>query len=807
MADRVRDIKELPLLALRGLTVFPNMVLYFDVGRYKSISAIEEAMELEQKIILVSQKDAKIDDPSIEDIYKVGTIALIKQILKLPGGTIRVLAEGIKRGRIIEYTQYEPYFKVKVEEESFDYSEEEILKQEALMRSILDIFDAYIKLSNKVSPELIISVQDVDEPGNLADIIAANILVKTEDKQSILNELNPVKRLEKLYGMLSKEIQILEIENEINKKIKKQLDNMQKEYYLREQLKAIKEELGEYDSVVNEIDEYREKIEESNLSEEVYDRVTKELNRLSLMSPMSAEAGVIRNYIDCILELPWNEETKDNDDLKRAAKILDEDHYGLDDVKERIIEYLAVKQLTDDMRGPILCFVGPPGVGKTSIARSIARALDRKFVRMSLGGVRDEAEIRGHRRTYVGAIPGRIISGIREAGTKNPVFLLDEIDKMGSDFRGDPTSALLEVLDREQNFEYRDHYIDLPFDLSKVLFITTANTIDTIPKPLLDRIEVIRIAGYTEEEKLNIATKYLIPKQLKEHGLKERSILISDNTILHIIKYYTREAGVRNLEREIAKLCRKAARRIIETGQTSVRISTNNLDKYLGIPRYQYNKIEKRAQIGVVTGLAWTAVGGEVLSVEAIAMPGVGKLNLTGKLGAVMKESANAGLSYIRSKAKEFGIDPHFYKNTDIHVHVPEGAIPKDGPSAGITMATAMLSALSQIPVKNNIAMTGEITLSGRVLPIGGLKEKALAAHRAGIERLIIPLENKKDIEEIPINIRKKLDILLVEHMDDVLKYSLVSMPKPRREMAEKDTINRINISAENSYQMEDVIT
>lgn len=807
MADRVRDIKELPLLALRGLTVFPNMVLYFDVGRYKSISAIEEAMELEQKIILVSQKDAKIDDPSIEDIYKVGTIALIKQILKLPGGTIRVLAEGIKRGRIIEYTQYEPYFKVKVEEESFDYSEEEILKQEALMRSILDIFDDYIKLSNKVSPELIISVQDVDEPGNLADIIAANILVKTEDKQSILNELNPVKRLEKLYGMLSKEIQILEIENEINKKIKKQLDNMQKEYYLREQLKAIKEELGEYDSVVNEIDEYREKIEESNLSEEVYDRVTKELNRLSLMSPMSAEAGVIRNYIDCILELPWNEETKDNDDLKRAAKILDEDHYGLDDVKERIIEYLAVKQLTDDMRGPVLCFVGPPGVGKTSIARSIARALDRKFVRMSLGGVRDEAEIRGHRRTYVGAIPGRIISGIREAGTKNPVFLLDEIDKMGSDFRGDPTSALLEVLDREQNFEYRDHYIDLPFDLSKVLFITTANTIDTIPKPLLDRIEVIRIAGYTEEEKLNIATKYLIPKQLKEHGLKERSILISDNTILHIIKYYTREAGVRNLEREIAKLCRKAARRIIETGQTSVRISTNNLDKYLGIPRYQYNKIEKRAQIGVVTGLAWTAVGGEVLSVEAIAMPGVGKLNLTGKLGAVMKESANAGLSYIRSKAKEFGIDPHFYKNTDIHVHVPEGAIPKDGPSAGITMATAMLSALSQIPVKNNIAMTGEITLSGRVLPIGGLKEKALAAHRAGIERLIIPLENKKDIEEIPINIRKKLDILLVEHMDDVLKYSLVSMPKPRREMAEKDTINRINISAENSYQMEDVIT
>lgn len=804
MTDVARDTRELPLLALRGLTVFPNMVLYFDVGRDKSISAIEKAMESEQEILLVSQKDAKIDDPDIEDIYTVGTIANIRQVLKLPGGTIRVLAEGLKRGQVIEYTKYEPHFEVVIEEESFDYSEEVILEQEALMRSILDIFEDYIKLSSKVSPELLLSVHDEDTPGKLADIIASNVLVKTEDKQSILNELDPVRRLEKLYGMLSKEIQILEIENKINKRIKKQVDSVQKEYYLRERLKAIQKELGEYDIVTNEIDEYMDKIEKSNFPEEVYDRVVKELNRLSMMPPTSAEGSVIRTYIDWILELPWNEETEDNDDLKRAAKILEEDHYGLKDVKERIIEYLVVKQLTDDMKGPILCFVGPPGVGKTSIAKSIARALDRKFVRMSLGGVRDESEIRGHRRTYVGAIPGRIISGIREAGTKNPVFLLDELDKMGSDFRGDPASALLEVLDREQNSQYRDHYLDLPFDLSKVMFITTANTIDTIPRPLLDRIEVIRIAGYTEEEKLNIGIKYLIPKQLKEHGLKKENILISDNTVLDIINHYTRESGVRNLEREIAKLCRKAARRLIETGQTHVRISASNLDKYLGIPKYQHNTIAKKAQLGVVTGLAWTAVGGETLSVEAIVMPGTGKLNLTGKLGDVMKESANAGLSYIRSKVKEFGIDSHFYKNTDIHVHVPEGAIPKDGPSAGITMATAIISALTQIPVKNNIAMTGEITLRGRVLPIGGLKEKALAAHRVGIEKIIIPIANKKDIEEIPDSILKEIEILTVEHMDEVLKHSLVSMPKVRKG---KDAIDRISISAENSYHMEDVIT
>ncbi len=809
MADGQKNTRRLPLLALRGLTVFPNMVLYFDVGRDKSISALEQAMMQDQNILLVSQKNAKIDDPEIDDIYRVGTIANIKQLLKLPGDTVRVLAEGLKRGKIIEYTKYDPYFEVEIEEELFEYTDKERLQQEALMRSILDIFEDYIKLSNKVAPELLLSIHTVDEPGQLADIVASNVLVKTEDKQSILNALDPVERLEKLYGMLTKEVQILEIEDKIDKRVKKQVDRVQKEYYLREKLKAIQKELGEYDIISSEIDEYIEKIESLDLPDEAYKKALKEVDRLSKMPSTSAEGSVIRTYLDWILELPWNRETQDNADLKMAAKILDEDHYGLEEVKERIIEYLAVKQLTNNMKGPILCFVGPPGVGKTSIAKSIARALDREFVRMSLGGVRDEAEIRGHRRTYVGAIPGRIISGMKQAGTKNPVFLLDEIDKMSSDFRGDPASALLEVLDGEQNFAFRDHYLDLPFDLSKVMFLTTANTVDTIPGPLLDRMEVIRIAGYTDGEKLNIAIKYLIPKQLKEHGLEEGSILISDDTILNIINYYTRESGVRNLEREIAKICRKAAKRIIETGQSHVRISARNLDKYLGMPKYRYDKVDKRDQVGVVTGLAWTVVGGDTLSVEAVPMHGTGKLTLTGKLGDVMKESANAGFSYIRSKAKEFGIDPNFYENTDIHVHVPEGAIPKDGPSAGITITTAIISALTEIPVKNNVAMTGEITLRGRVLPIGGLKEKMLAAHRAGVEKVIIPAENIKDIEEIPDNVRREIDIITVEHIDEVLGHALLNTPKSKRKTSEKmdREMGRISIPVEKSYQMEEVIT
>jgi ATP-dependent Lon protease len=774
-------LRRIPCLPLRGLTVFPYMVLHFDVGRQKSIAALEEAMVNDQELLLVTQKDAKMDDPGFDDIYHVGTVSKIKQLLKLPGDTIRVLVEGLKRGRIVECVSTDPCFEVEIEEIEENDPEPGNLEQEALMRSVLDIFEDYVKLGNRVSPDTLISVNAVEKPGQLADIIAANVLVKIEDKQSILEAFDPQDRLEKLYGILTREIQILEIERKINQRVKKQIDKLQREYYLREQLKAIQKELGEKDGIGEEVEEYRRKIEEAQLPEEAYEKAMKELDRLYRMPPGSPEIGIIRTYLDWLVELPWNVETEDNTDIKKAAKILDEDHYGLEKVKERVLEYLAVHQLTQQMKGPILCFVGPPGVGKTSIARSIARALNRKFVRMSLGGVRDEAEIRGHRRTYVGAIPGRIIASIRQAGTKNPVFLFDEIDKMSSDFRGDPASAMLEVLDPEQNFAFRDHYLEVPFDLSKVMFLTTANTLETIPRPLLDRMEVIHISGYTEEEKLHIASRYLIPKQVKEHGLKEGSVQIPERAIRDIINYYTREAGVRNLERQIATICRKAARKILETGQQCVRITSGNLKHYLGVPIYRYEKAGQHDQAGIVTGLAWTAVGGETLLVEAIHMPGTGKLVLTGQLGDVMKESAQAGFSYIRAKARDFGIDPNFYNNTDIHVHIPEGAIPKDGPSAGITMTTAIISALTGIPARSDVAMTGEITLRGRVLPIGGLKEKVLAAHRAGITKVIIPAENEKDLKEIPENVKRKVKIVLVEHMDQVLEHALVEVPKPKQ--------------------------
>lgn len=774
-------LRRIPCLPLRGLTVFPYMVLHFDVGRQKSIAALEEAMVNDQELLLVAQKDAKMDEPGFDDIYHVGTVSKIKQLLKLPGDTIRVLVEGLKRGRIVECISTDPYFEVEIEEIEENDPEPGNLEQEALMRSVLDIFEDYVKLGNRVSPDTLISVNAVEKPGQLADIIAANVLVKIEDKQSILEAFDPQDRLEKLYGILTREIQILEIERKINQRVKKQIDKLQREYYLREQLKAIQKELGEKDGIGEEVEEYRRKIEEAQLPEEAYEKAMKELDRLYRMPPGSPEIGIIRTYLDWLVELPWNVETEDNTDIKKAAKILDEDHYGLEKVKERVLEYLAVHQLTQQMKGPILCFVGPPGVGKTSIARSIARALNRKFVRMSLGGVRDEAEIRGHRRTYVGAIPGRIIASIRQAGTKNPVFLFDEIDKMSSDFRGDPASAMLEVLDPEQNFAFRDHYLEVPFDLSKVMFLTTANTLETIPRPLLDRMEVIHISGYTEEEKLHIASRYLIPKQVKEHGLKEGSVQIPERAISDIINYYTREAGVRNLERQIATICRKAARKILETGQQCVRITSGNLKHYLGVPIYRYEKAGQHDQAGIVTGLAWTAVGGETLLVEAVHMPGTGKLVLTGQLGDVMKESAQAGFSYIRAKARDFGIDPNFYNNTDIHVHIPEGAIPKDGPSAGITMTTAIISALTGIPARSDVAMTGEITLRGRVLPIGGLKEKVLAAHRAGITKVIIPAENEKDLKEIPENVKRKVKIVLVEHMDQVLEHALVEVPKPKQ--------------------------
>lgn len=765
--------RRLPLIPLRGLTVFPYMVLHFDVGRERSINALEEAMVNDQLIFLSSQREAEVNLPNPEDFYQVGTISKIKQMLKLPGDTIRVLVEGINRARIKEIHQEEPYFMVEVEEENHETEITTDRDIEALMRSVLGSFEQYIEVSNKISPEILLTVSEIEMPGRMADTIAANINLKQSQKQEILEAFSPKERLETLYRILLEEIEILEIEQKINSRVKKQINKVQKEYYLREQLKAIQKELGEDEGIVEEVDEFKQKLQKIKFPKDIHEKVEREIDRLLKLSPSSAETGVIRNYIDWVLNLPWNKETKDKLDLKQSAEILNEDHYGLEKVKERILEYLAIRQLAKSMKGPILCLVGPPGVGKTSIAKSIARALNRKFVRMSLGGVRDEAEIRGHRRTYVGAIPGRIISSMRQVGTKNPVFLLDEIDKLASDFRGDPASALLEVLDPEQNADFTDHFLEMPFNLSKVMFVTTANSLDTIPRPLLDRMEVIRIAGYTEEEKLNIASKYLLPKQVKEHGLDEKTVKLSENTLRDIINYYTRESGVRNLERQIANICRKTAKKIIEDKVSVVRINPKTLKKYLGNPIYRYELINAKDEVGIVRGLAWTPVGGDTLSIEVTPMKGSGKLVLTGQLGDVMKESAKAGISYIRSRAEALKIDANFHTDLDIHIHIPEGAIPKDGPSAGIAMATAVISALTNVPVDKQVAMTGEITLRGRVLPIGGVKEKVLAAKRAGITKVLLPQDNEKDIEDIPENVRRKIQFFFVSHMDQVLGHAL----------------------------------
>ncbi|SHI89231.1 ATP-dependent proteinase. Serine peptidase. MEROPS family S16 [Geosporobacter subterraneus DSM 17957] len=765
---------ELPLIPLRGLSVFPYMVLHFDVGREKSINALEEAMINDQMIFLTTQKEAETDIPTEEDFYKVGTISKIKQMLKLPGDAIRVLVEGISRAKIIELTQEEPFFKAKLVEDHYEGEIEADKEMEALMRTVMDAFENYISVSNRISPEVLISVSSIEEPGRLADVIASHMILKIEQKQEILEAFDPKDRLEVLYKILLREIEILEIEKEINVRVKKQINKLQKEYYLKEQLKAIQEELGEEGGVHDEAEEYRERIRKAKMPKKVEEKVEKEIDRLFRLAPGSAEGGVIRTYVDWILDLPWNKQTKDRLDIKQAKVILDEDHYGLKSVKERILEYLAIRQLSQNMKGPILCLVGPPGVGKTSIAKSIARSLNRNFVRMSLGGVRDEAEIRGHRRTYVGAIPGRIIACIKEGGSKNPVFLFDEIDKLSHDFRGDPASALLEVLDPEQNKEFTDHYLEVPFDLSKVMFITTANSLGTIPRPLLDRMEVIEISGYTEEEKLKIGERYLVPKQIKEHGLKPENLQISEQGLRDVINYYTRESGVRNLERQIATLCRKSAKRIVEDNLKMIRIHPKNLSQYLGIPRFRYEKIHEDHEVGIATGLAWTRVGGDTLSIEVTTMKGNGKLVLTGQLGDVMKESARAGISYIRSKMEDLKITEDFYQTLDIHIHIPEGAIPKDGPSAGITMATAVISALTGLAVNKNVAMTGEITLRGRVLPIGGVKEKVLAANRAGITKVLLPIENKKDVEEIPDNVKKKLELVFVSNMDEVLEHALV---------------------------------
>ncbi len=776
MAERKKVMKTqvLPLLPLRGLTVFPYMILHFDVGRPKSIKALEEAMINNQLIFLVTQKDVKTDDPQQEDIYTVGTISRIKQLLKLPGDTIRVLVEGLSRARISEFTETEPFIMCEVVEKNVLEREYNKIELEAITRKIQAAFEEYFQLSNKISPETMVSIVSIKDPGQLADVIATNVALKQQDKQEILNELDPKERLEKLIVIINREIEILKVENTISKKVKKQMDKNQKEYYLREQLKAIQHELGDKDGVGAEVKEYKEKITQLKLSEEVERKMLKEAERLLKIPTGSPEGSVVRNYLDRVIELPWNKKTREKLNLKESERILEADHYGLEKVKERILEYLAVRQMTKGMQGPILCLVGPPGVGKTSIAKSIAKALNRNYARISLGGVRDEAEIRGHRKTYVGSMPGRIINALKHAGSKNALILLDEIDKMSSDFRGDPASAMLEVLDAEQNFAFRDHYLEIPFDLSKVLFLTTANTLDTIPRPLLDRMEVISISGYTEEEKTNIAMKYLIPRQLDKHGLKKKNLRIDKKTIKDIINYYTKEAGVRNLERQIANVCRKATKTIIAKNQKSVTINNNNLESYIGSKRFLYDKMKEKDEVGIATGLAWTVVGGDTLSIEINVMDGKGNIELTGSLGDVMKESAKAAISFIRSKAKELQIDNDFYEKLDIHIHVPEGATPKDGPSAGITMATALVSALTGIPVRKDVAMTGEITLRGRVLPIGGLKEKSLAAYRAGIHTVIVPNDNKKDLEEIPENIRKEMKFVIADHMDTVLKTALV---------------------------------
>ena len=764
----------LPLLPLRGLTVFPYMILTFDVGREKSIRALDDAMLNNQMIFLVTQKDAKNDSPGEEDVYRVGTVSKVKQLLRLPGDTIRVLVEGISRAEISDFLQIEPFFTAEVTEKIINIDDSKLVELEALKRRVIGTFEEYVKLSNKVSSDTLLSIMNVEDIGQLSDIIASNIFLKVEQKQEIMDEFHPAARMEKLLEILMKEIEILEVEKNINARVRKQIDKMQKEYYLREQIKAIQNELGDKEGVAGEVEEYKERLEKANLPEEAEKKVLKELDRLLKMPSGSAEGSVIRTYLDWIFDLPWNTATEEIIDLKRAEEILEEDHYGLEKVKERIIEYLAIRKLQNNLKGPILCLVGPPGVGKTSIAKSIARALNRNYVRMSLGGVRDEAEIRGHRRTYVGAMPGRILTVLKQAASKNPLVLLDEIDKMSSDFRGDPASAMLEVLDGEQNFAFRDHYLELPFDLSDVMFLTTANTLETIPRPLLDRMEVISISGYTEDEKLNIASKYLVPKQIQAHGLQRKNLKLDEEALRGIINYYTREAGVRTLEREIAAVCRKAARNIVATGRKSITITAAGLEKYLGSKKFRYDKANENDEIGIATGLAWTPVGGDTLSIEVTLMNGSGKLELTGHLGEVMKESARAAMSFIRSRVGQLKIDPDFYNKYDIHIHVPEGAIPKDGPSAGITLATAMVSALTGLPVKRTVAMTGEITLRGRVLPIGGLKEKVLAAHRAGIEIIIVPVDNKKDIDEIPENVRKKLKFILASDMDTVLSTALV---------------------------------
>jgi ATP-dependent Lon protease len=769
---------EAPVLPLRDVVVYPHMVIPLFVGREKSIRALDAAMAADKQILLIAQKSAEVDDPGVKDLHSIGTLANILQLLKLPDGTVKVLVEGNQRARIESFINMDESFSALIVPlpERLEADERE---QEVLMRSAVTLFDQYVKLNKKVPPEVLTSLSSIDEPGRLADTMAAHMSLKLDEKQRVLEMVDIQARLEHLMGLMESESDILQMEKRIRGRVKRQMEKNQREYYLNEQMKAIQKELGELEDAPNELEELGRRVEAAGMPKDVKAKVTTEINKLKLMSPMSAEATVVRNYVDTLLNVPWQKRTRIRNDIRVAEDVLNKDHYGLEKVKERILEYLAVQQRVRKLKGPILCLVGPPGVGKTSLGQSIARATNRKFVRMSLGGVRDEAEIRGHRRTYIGALPGKIIQNLSKVGSRNALFLLDEIDKMAMDFRGDPASALLEVLDPEQNHTFNDHYLEVDFDLSEVMFVATANTLN-IPPALLDRMEVIRLSGYTEDEKVNIAEQYLIPKQKQYNGLKDNELAIREGALRDIIRHYTREAGVRNLEREISKICRKVVKDVLlKKRDATVAVSPKGLDKYLGVQRFRYGRADEVDQVGQVTGLAWTEVGGELLRIEAALVSGKGKFTYTGQLGDVMQESIQAAMTVVRSRAAALGIDPEFHQKYDVHVHVPEGATPKDGPSAGVAMCTALVSALTHVPVRSSVAMTGEITLRGEVLPIGGLKEKLLAAHRGGMETVLIPWENERDLAEIPKNIKQHLAIRPVRWIDEVLDIALVARPEP----------------------------
>jgi ATP-dependent Lon protease len=769
--------RQLPVLPLRDVVVYPHMVMPLFVGRPKSIKALDVAMDSDKQILLVAQRSPSDNDPGPDAVYQIGSVSNILQMLKLPDGTIKVLVEGVQRARITRFVKQDTHFSALIEPLQHEPISDR--ESEVLSRSLLSQFDQYVKLNKKIPPEIVSSVSSIDDPSRLADTIAAHMSIKLPEKQKVLEIVPLRERLEHLISVMETEIDLLQVERQLRGRVKKQMEKSQREYYLNEQMKAIQNELGELESGGNEFDELAKKIAQAGMSKEARSKADAELKKLRMMSPMSAEATVVRNYIDWMINVPWKKRTKISQDLKQAEEILDADHYGLDKVKERIVEYLAVQQRVRKMKGPILCLVGPPGVGKTSLGRSIARATNRKFVRMSLGGIRDEAEIRGHRRTYVGSLPGKILQNMSKVGTRNPLFLLDEVDKMAMDFRGDPASALLEVLDPEQNNTFNDHYLEVDYDLSEVMFVTTANSLN-IPPPLLDRMEVIRLSGYTEDEKLAIAERYLIPKQMKNAGLNNKELHISESAVRDIIRFYTREAGVRNLEREIANICRKVVRKVLlKPVDRQISISAKTLEKYLGVKRYRYGRADEEDRVGQVTGLAWTEVGGDLLTIEAAIVPGKGKETYTGQLGEIMQESIKAAMTVVRSRSQSLGIAPDFYRKYDVHFHVPEGATPKDGPSAGVGMCTALVSALTGIPARASVAMTGEITLRGEVLPIGGLKEKLLAALRGGIKTVVIPRENERELKEIPSNIKQGLDIRPVRWIDEVLELALQKVPEP----------------------------